>query len=360
MGVGNSISNNGYQGIYIDSINDGGTVEILNNSITDNGWQSDYPGIYVNNVYDSILNIQNNSAISNNSGQGIYICSEGECQNSTLDISGNTIKNNSYQGIQLYSLTGSTLNVENNQILSNGDSGFELEYIGLSEESSDTSPSTASILSNTINTNGNYGIYIGETDSDSNITIGTTDEGKGNTISDNTNSGIYLNSNVTGVTITGNTITGNGTDEEEGEPVFTGIVVNSTEGNEAHQNIITGNVVGVQNLDLDNIFNAIENWWGSYLGPKGEGADSVSGNVLFDPWCFDRDCEHVFSTPPEGSLLEDVSYGLPPGATLEDTPSLTYFTEEIYTIAHAGGSSTVTIPEHVSLSRPGSVNYNAN
>lgn len=367
--VNNTITNNAQDGIYIDQVgqqgdvNPASIVNISGNTITDNVQDWGYAGIYINNVYDSILAIKDNTEISNNSGRGIYICSEGECENSTITISNNDIEDNNSEGISIYRLRSSILIVENNKILSNGDSGFELEYIGLGGDEeegngeSEESPSTASILGNTIDGNNGYGIYLGESDSQSTIIIGIAN--LGNTISDNDDAGIYLNSNVTGVSIIGNTITGNGTDEndeEEGEEdiLFTGIVVNNAEGNHAHLNRISGNIVGIQNNDEENAFDARGNWWGSSSGPSGSGSgteDEISNNVNFEPWCFDSSCDYFFFEPPENSLLEDVSYGLPPGATLSDTPSLTFFEEEIYTISHTGGTSTVTIPNGVVITR---------
>lgn len=275
---GNTITNNDYEGIYIDQIEENSegqesTVDITGNTITDNVQDDGYAGIYINNVYNSsIVNIGGSeevdgNTVSDNFGRGIYICAEGECQDSTITVRGNTIENNDSAGVSLYWLSSSTLTVEGNEISLNGGSGFELEYIGSSENSSE-SPSTTSLLSNTIDENEGYGIYLGQTDSESSITIGT--EEKGNTISNNTDAGIYLNSNVTGVSIVGNTIQNNGSSEEGeggGLEIFTGIVVNSAPWNEAHQNIISNNGVGVQNNDEDNSFDARENWWGFDSGP---------------------------------------------------------------------------------------------
>lgn len=345
---GNTITGNGNDdegnGIYLGSIENDSSLSLIGNTISDNGSSDNSSGIYVNDLSDSqdSLTIQGNT-ISGNFGQGIYL---NRVDQSTLSVSNNTISGNFYEGLLVSNNDSSTTTISLNTISQNGVeegySGIFIRTIRATEGSS-----TVTVLSNTISQNGNFGIDVSRVES-STLTIGPD-----NTISGNANAGINLKSRVSGAVITQNTITQNGGGT-------TGIVVRNALGNQAHLNNISGNGVGIENQDDENAFNAIENWWGSTLGPEGDGADTISGNVLFEPWCFDDDCEHVFFEPPEDSLLEDVSYGLPPGATLSNTQSLTFFTEEIYTIAHAGGSSKVTIPDGVVIQRSDGVAFNAN
>jgi len=121
------------------------------------------------------------------------------------------------------------------------------------------------------------------------------------------NTGIYLNARsvsdkptgvLTGVSITGSAIENNGT----------GIIIsdNATAGNNAHQNNIAGNsVIGIQNNNPNNTFDAKYNWWGDKTGPKqtdsnpdGKG-DEVSANVEYQPW---------FTKVSEDVLAEGVGY----------------------------------------------------
>jgi hypothetical protein len=84
-------------------------------------------------------------------------------------------------------------------------------------------------------------------------------------------------------TLMGNTITGAGTgikllDEITTDPYIPRIV--------AHDNNIFGNGIGFDNT-ISTAMDALRNWWGSQSGPSGAGpgtGDSISANVLIDPW----------------------------------------------------------------------------
>ncbi len=99
------------------------------------------------------------------------------------------------------------------------------------------------------------------------------------------NVGVYLRerdalATLTGVSVVGSLIENNGT----------GIIISdgTTDGNSAHFNNIAGNtVIGIQNNDPDDVFDATNNWWGANdgPGPVGPGSgDAVSANVGYDPW----------------------------------------------------------------------------
>lgn len=350
----NEVTNHSSYGIYLNTISEatafiGGTSDEAANTITGNGNEDNGSGIYVGSVSDSedTLTIQNNT-ITDNFGQGLYI---DRVDQSTLNISANTVSGNLYEGLFVFSIDDSTATIAQNTISQNG---VDEEYAGLFIRSIRASEgtSTATVSGNTISENGAEGIDVFQVNNAS-LTIGPD-----NSISNNRGTGINLKLRVTGTVITGNAITGNGVENQT-----TGIVVRNALGNQAHLNNISGNGLGVQNNGEENTFNAIENWWGDVSGPSGNGSgtgDEVGDNVLFDPWCLDQNCENVFAEAPEGSLLDDVSFGIPPGSTFEDTPSLTFFEEEIYTITHTGGtSSTVTIPTGVVITRSDDEDFDA-
>lgn len=267
----NQITNN-YYGVYLQG--DVSGTRIVSNSINQNSGGNG--GIYSDSddLTFSSLDILNNSEITDSSGYGIYF----SWFSGTLTISENNISNNYYEGIYLYAENSEAVTISQNTIESNGVDG----YSGISI--SQVVGSTLTIQNNAaISSNGQYGVYIGGVDQDSNVLL------DGNTIENNLSSGVYLNSSVTNTLITNNTIQGN-----SGEGGTTGIVVNNAVGNEAHENIISGNgEVGVQNDDLQEFFDATLNFWGDASGPldgnlnpNGLG-DRVAGRVLFSPFYTD-------------------------------------------------------------------------
>ena len=184
-------------------------------------------------------------------------------------------------------------------------------------------------------------------DENSEVTIG-----EDNTISDNDDAGIYLSEDVTGVSITGNTITGNGLVTDR-----TGIVTYSSEGNEAHNNTISGNgSVGVSNEDADNDFDATENWWGfasgplhEELNPDGEG-NNVSDNVLFRPFYADEDLETLSSSEVDPENLEDLlttgSFNLS-----DDEKEVDVNERVVISVTDGDGTSSVTLPSGTTITR---------
>ena len=238
----NTISDNSYEGVYISQVDNESTLDIIGNTITDNGVDEedegdDYAGVYINNVFDSAVTFEDN-IVSDNAGPGVYLCSEGECSSSTLTFQGNMIEDNNSSGIYLYYVYNSTVLIDNNNISDNEDKGIYVNEIYEGQEEEVPGESLLTITNNTIANNGNE------------------------------DTGIYLEEVEEGVevAINFNAITGNGT----------GLFVDDVVDNEE----IEGEPGPV---------NATNNWWGDASGPEneenegGEG-DEAEGNVIFSPW----------------------------------------------------------------------------
>src|SRR3989344_1290535 len=238
----NTISDNSYEGVYTSQVDNESTLDIIGNTITDNGVDEedegdDYAGVYINNVFDSAVTFEDN-IVSDNAGPGVYLCSEGECSSSTLTFQGNMIEDNNSSGIYLYYIYNGTVMIDGNNISDNEDKGIYVNEIYEGQEEEVPGESLLTITNNTIANNGNE------------------------------DTGIYLEEVEEGVevAINFNAITGNGT----------GLFVDDVVDNEE----IEGEPGPV---------NATNNWWGDASGPEneeneeGEG-DEVEGNVIFSPW----------------------------------------------------------------------------
>ena len=108
----NIIKDNGYFGILIKNSK---SVVIENSEVRNNGLKEEYPGVQINNSEVEMLN----NKISGNKGYGIRLFNESNAK--ILD--GNEISNNSSHGIVSDS---STVTVENNKILKNGERGLSI------------------------------------------------------------------------------------------------------------------------------------------------------------------------------------------------------------------------------------------
>lgn len=186
-------------------------LQISDNEITNS---SDGYGIYFNGFSGGELTISQNQIVSGSS-TAIYLAGGGgQISDSTVSISGNTISANSGDGIYADVIVNSTFNILNNTIGEDEESGFSGNtgngiYVcaeGYCQESE------VIISGNIVSANGNHGIYLYDTDDTSAVTIG-----ENNTISGNTNAGIFLADGVTNTTITGNIIENNGVGGGEGE-----------------------------------------------------------------------------------------------------------------------------------------------
>lgn len=350
-GAGNIITGNGDDdggsGIYLQTIQNNSSVSLLNNRVSQNGSSNNDPGIYVGSFSDSqdTLTIRGNT-ISENSGQGIYINSVNQ---STLDVSTNTITANFYEGLLLFNIDSSIATITQNTISQNG---VDEEYAGMFIRSIRASQgtSTVTVSGNTISENGDEGIDVFQVNNAS-LAIGPD-----NIISSNAGTGINLKIRVTGAVITGNTISGNGV-----ESGTTGIVVRNALGNEAHQNIISGNGVGVQNNDEENFFDATENFWGhssgplhNDLNPQGQG-DSVSDKVWFSPFYLDENLNTLetleLNTEDLSDFVENGIFGLPDDEEGEALVKfLTVLMQFDFEVAGASGEE-VTLPEGTRIER---------
>ena len=386
----NIITNNTQTGVYLSggctSCVTNSTVTLSGNTVSSN--QGD--GIYADVITDSPLFEVSDNTIEDNTGNGIYICAEGECVNSTVTIGGNGINNNDGTGIYLndilngstvtiidnnvqgngeqslstgiyiYYVYNSTLDISANDILENIGDGIHIERIeeGTAEEEEDAA-TLVTISENLVDGNTGYGVYISEVDEDSEVTIG-----EDNTISDNDDAGIYLNENVAGVSIEGNTITGNGLVTDR-----TGIVTNSSDGNEAHNNTISGNNTGIENFDTEGSFDAAKNYWGDSSGPLNETSNSgglgntVGDNVLYRPFYTDSGKTVLSTSTVSPDSLSDLfttgAFSVPSSATTGSTPSVT--TNEALTInvAVTGGVHSISLPAGTVITKTDGTNLDA-
>ncbi len=197
--------------------------------------------------------------------------------------------------------------VTDNTIFPGGDNrGIHLSYFNRGEVSGNTVKERKNAENNP-----GVGIQIGYA-SDVNV--------EGNTTEDNDSAGILLLS-VCNSTVKDNTIKGNNKQNSsfpggltiravdvathpysaDGLEVTenrisgnkTGIWLGTTKvgtGNKANNNSITDNSEwGIQN-ESSIVLDATKNWWGSANGPGEDGANGVSGNVTYDPWCTNEGC----------------------------------------------------------------------
>lgn len=197
-------------------------------------------------------------------------------------ILNNKIHDNTNYGIWIGGAINNT--ISGNEIYDNPLDGIGIGEGACSEECINT-VSGNSISNNNIHNNGN-GIEIGSNldTSDGVITIDS------NTITANSFVGVLIGLGTTGIVITNNNITNN-SDESDAEA---GITVFYALGNVAHNNTISGNYQGVQNLDdADNAFDAKNNYWGS-ASPDFESI--IFGNVNYTPWYIDAAMTMLVST----------------------------------------------------------------
>ena len=271
----NKIADNAYDGIYIyDIINS--NVNISNNNITGNVVEEGYYGIYISNAdVNSKVDIDSNNIsensgsgiysdsqvanvdvtsnnINNNGGQGIYLSFGGcgECGEpgspGILNIKDNKITDNNYEGIYIYDIPNSNVNISKNNITGNGDgdeegggfSGLRIYSVdGNSQVDIDSNNisennitgifledqiTNADITNNNVNNNGDLGLYFQQiADSSDMLTI------RSNKISDNAYEGIYI-AGITSsnVNISENNITGNG--KYDGIEIY-GIIIYSSD-----------------------------------------------------------------------------------------------------------------------------------
>ncbi len=310
---GNSIGY-GYRGIVL-------TPNSKNNKILNNSIYGNSIGIKVGGSQNNLISgnqIDNNTSgielTAGGSGGGLGVNASSDVDGNT--ISENTISNNDYGVYGRDDITFNDLNIERNSIRNN--------Y--------------------------NTGIYFEGASGDVILTI------DGNDIENNSIEGIYLGE-IMGVTIQNNNILNNG-----GETEYTGIVIIKATGNQAHQNIISGNGVGVNNQDEGNPFDATQNYWGhesgpyqSELNPDGEG-DSVNGKVLFSPFYTNQEKtqdQHFQFTPDDiNSLAERGIFDLPDDEEGEEMVRLLTVWQQVeFEVLQNGRINNVLIPHGTVIRR---------
>jgi len=227
-----------------------------------------------------------NDAFADEVSQAIQTYYEGSVPG--VDVSGLNIHDNTftslgtgsagYEGIYVNLDTGSgSITIQNNQ--------FTGDLIrAITSERSNTQ-----ITSNTVITDlapgllgGYLGIYVGRAGGTQSSVSVTGNTVKGSTTGKGFLQGIRIGSSsqtdLSSISVIDNTVEGN----------YNGIYVkNNADGVVVNYNIITSNIMGVQNDDGANQLDAQYNYWGSCDGPSGEGSgsgDAVSTNVDYDPW----------------------------------------------------------------------------
>ena len=275
--MNNTVSSNG-EGIYLESSSNN---TLMNNTASDNWWgiylyfssyntltnnmmsENDYNfGVLGSSLSDYILhNIdtsntvdgkpiyywvnQQNKQIPNDAGYA------GVVNSTNITVKDSILTNNS-QGV-LFAHTSNS-RIENVNASSN-DYGLYLYY-----------SSNSKIINNSINSNNEGGIYL-ESSSNNMVT--------NNTANSNNAWGIYLESSSNN-NLASNNITNN----------YHGVLLtHNASGNVISFNNIAGN--SLYGVNVTEIVNAENNWWGDVSGPSGVGngtGDAVSAYVDYDPW----------------------------------------------------------------------------
>ena len=232
-------------------------------------------------------------------------------------------------------------------------------YIGVAlEGGSQGNPASQNIIENNDIHSNEVGVMV---DSGDNNII------RNNNIHNN-DDGVLISDNHAvpeGNQILGNTISDNG-----GKNLRTGIVVYSASGNEAHENVISRNVIGVENTDSENPFDATKNYWGSLSGPtiqtnaSGTG-DGISGSVLYRPFYKDINLATLAITTLDSAsfnpqtLLTSGIFELPQGASAQSTSQIKAIEELRLDVGAPGGTSTITVPAGIVITRSDGLNLDS-
>lgn len=286
--INNNCSYNLGVGITIDSGSKNN--KIIGNNISDNQWN----GIYMDNCYNNMI-IGNR--IINSSGSGIYL-NGGNNNNRIFDNTiidyykenydngisitynsvNNTVMNNNisgcYSGIALSYYANNTI-VKNNRIFENGEDGINLIGTMMGNESC----YNTTISGNTVYNNGDNGISIRTTRNvtiEGNIIYNNTDHGifleyysinntiSGNLIYDNHKDGIFIYD--ASRTCCNNTVKGNMIYNNTGRGIY---LSTSADGNLVFNNSMINNLAGNgRDIGEFNHWNnsAMGNYWDDYSG----------------------------------------------------------------------------------------------
>jgi len=303
---GNTISDNGYQGIVLKNYSDGVIIE--NNTVTGHNFDQDGAGIFFygkssNPAYDQNHIIRNNTVTGNIRGIVAYYA-----QNCTIE--GNTITTDS--GLFPVGQGGIKLDGANNML----------------------------VQDNTLSSLDGVGIKVQNTWNDV--------ESYSNSVSDNTITGaqfagIVIWGGAHDNTFLSNTITGTTTltfwagqpyEETQGDGVF--IDDDAGTGSVFHYNNIHGNAGDGMENQIATEVDAENNNWGAVTGPyhptlnPGGTGDSVSDNVDFEPWLGAETGSVVFEEDVgEGEKVDNPEAGV--SVTLDDATGTTDITVAEYT-----------------------------
>jgi parallel beta-helix repeat protein len=289
------------EGIYIYQVGASGMVTTDHNKISENGYDT---GIYIYDIYGQVTIADNEvgawkdshgETYLGNAGDGIYIY--WVWPGAVLAIGPhNSIKENTDDGIEVFNAQpagAAEVTIHHNTIDSNGSNGIEL--------GTPCEVDGATINYNTV-TNHLIGIYL----------TGPSDQ---NIVSDN-----QIRDNEDGIVIEGNNnqILRNNILNNQGG-AGSGIHIVSFHGSPVSGNIINCNNIvgnlpygvyyeigtdhdlleGVYNQYVDEAVDATGNWWGCIEGPGAAGCDTISGNVIYDPWLLDEfeNCRECVGAP---------------------------------------------------------------
>lgn len=283
----NNIYSNDYSGVYVSDSNGVLTftkLDITSNNITANGVNGNDYGIYFDTVSDSTdwLTISNNK-ITDNSYEGVYIY---YVINSNINLSKNNISGNGgdYAGVYIYSVdAASQVNINSNNVSENYASGIYLDQGEIG------GVANVDVTNNIIADNDYYGLYFEQiTDSTDDLII------RNNKIIGNGNDGLWItyvtNSNVS---ISENNITGNGADPNEGGSYY-GLYIYSADenskvdisSNNVSENSRAGIYFGNQITNADITSNNIDNNGdlGIYVYQVSGSTDwlAISSNTIVD------------------------------------------------------------------------------
>jgi PKD repeat protein/pectin methylesterase-like acyl-CoA thioesterase len=322
-------------GVYVGNVDEGSSLTIDDNRVTDNG----HGGVYIRQVYDgswAVIGGDGNTITGNGVfgialGYGYYDWYGDEWyyygvrRGSSLSILNNTISSTSGNGIDILLIeTGSEAVIEGNTIYGN-DHGV---YVGRMREGS-----RLDVVDNAVTDNSSGGVYAGGTISDSEVSVveniisGNTGIGlqigegetltdsmatiRCNTIYNNTEWGIDMVAEHSLVDISGNHVLANGTSGSEG-----GIYIDGSELGLVgiHQNSIASNYDWGLLNDSGEVVDATHNWWGDASGPyqdttnTGGSGDEVSDDVDYSDWLTAAPAlcaEHTPTVPTPSTLTVD-------------------------------------------------------
>ncbi len=295
---GNTVRNNGFEGIILKNYADGITIE--DNTVTGHNIDNDGAGIFFYGRSSNPANMKNN-VIRNNVVTGnirgivAYYAQESTIEGNIITVDSGALAPGQ-EGIKIDG--GNNMLVKGNTIEGDDGTGIRVQntWNGIEAYANE-------IVDNTITNMGFPGIKVSSDAHDNTFT--------GNTISGVKFAGVFIYSGAHDNTFTGNTIAGTVTktlytsqpyQETQGDGVFlwgySGLEAGT--GNIFHYNSIYGNADdGMENQIAPTVVDATYNWWGDVSGPYHPGSwtyaaatitnpsglgDEVTDYVLYEPW----------------------------------------------------------------------------